>query len=115
MDYQRLGISNTWSYLYYKQFSVGSANEEYLLTIGRFAGVGTDWFASHQLNGMRFSTQDNDNDRRSGTSCTASYQNSGWWHYTCSNININAQPPDVGNSKVLFTEIKIRPSQCITY
>ena len=33
------------------EFSVGSASEEYTLTVGGFTGVGIDQFASH--NGMR--------------------------------------------------------------
>ena len=56
------------------QFSVGSANEEYPLTVGGFTGVGTDQFASHSLNGMKFTTPDNDNDKRSGSNCAVS----GW-------------------------------------
>ena len=33
--------NKTWSYLHYNQFSVGSASEEYPLTVGGFTGVGT--------------------------------------------------------------------------
>ena len=29
----------TWSYLHYNQFSVGSASEEYPLTVGGFTGI----------------------------------------------------------------------------
>ena len=43
----------TWSYLHYNQFSVGSASEDYLLTVGGFTGVDTD----------EFFTPDNDNDK----------------------------------------------------
>ena len=55
--------NKTWSYLHYNQFSIGSASEEYPLTVGGFTGVGTDWFAHQSLNGMKFSTTDNDNDK----------------------------------------------------
>ena len=109
VDYQR--NDKTWSYLHYNQFSVGSANEEYPLTVGGFTGVGTDWFASHPLNGMKFSTPDNDNDKNSG-SCATGHK-SGWWYNSCYNININKQPPHVG-SIVFFSEMKIRPKDCIT-
>ena len=61
VDYQKR--DRTWSYLHYNQFSVGSASEEYPLTVGGFTGVGSDWFTSHSLNGMKFSTPDNDNDK----------------------------------------------------
>ena len=70
VDYQ--DSSKTWSYLHYNHFSVGSASEEYPLTVGRFTGVGTDWFAAEPLNGMKFSTPDNDNDKYSSHNCACS-------------------------------------------
>jgi len=51
VDYQK--NDKTWSYLHYNQFSVGSPNEEYPLTVGRLTGVSSDYFAYH--NGMKFS------------------------------------------------------------
>ena len=107
VDYYR----NGWSYLHYNQFSVGSASEEYPLTVGGFTGVGHDWFADPPLNGMKFSTPDNDNDK-SNYNCAASYK-SGWWYNNCSHININRQPPNV-LFIALFIEMKIRPKDCIT-
>ena len=108
VDYQR--NDKTWFYLHYNQFSVGSASEEYPLTAEGFTGVGTDRFANNH-NGMKFSTPDNDNDKNSGN-CAARFK-SGWWYSSCYNININTQPPHVGHS-VLFSEMKIRPKDCIT-
>ena len=110
VDYQK--NDKTWSYLHYNQFSVGNASEEYPLTVGRFTRVGTDWFAFHSLNGMKFSTPDNDNDKYSGGNCAASH-NSGWWYNTCHRININTQPLSVPGG-ALFSEMKIRPKDCIT-
>ena len=72
VDYQK--NDKTWSYLHYNQFSVGSASEEYPLTVGGFTGVGNDKFTHH--NGMKFSTHDNDKDEWSGN-CAASDKN-GW-------------------------------------
>jgi len=109
VDYQK--NDKTWSYLHYNQFSVGSASEEYPLTVGGFTGEGTDLFASHPLNGMKFSTPNNDNDKSSGN-CAASH--GGWWHNGCFHINLNRQPPDAG-PLVLFAEMKIRPKDCITH
>ena len=91
VDYQK--NDKTWSYLHYNQFSVGSASEEYPLTVGGFAGVGSNRFAAH--NGMRFSTSDNDNDRYSGN-CATKYK-SGWWHNNCYQLNINYQPPQTAS------------------
>ena len=106
VDYQN--NDKTWSYLHYNQFSVGSASEEYPLTFGKFTGVGTDRFAYHKS--MKFSTLDNDNDKWNGN-CAADLK-SGWWFNSCNHININRQPPYVYGS-VLFSEMKIRPKDCI--
>ena len=109
VDYQT--NDKTWSYLHYNQFSVGSASEEYPLTVGGFTGVGTDWFADR--NGRKFSTSDNDNDNYLfGSNCVATHK-SGWWYKSCYQINFNRQPPVV-NGHVLFVEMKIRPKDCIT-
>ena len=114
VDYQK--SDKTWSYLHYNQFSVGSASEEYPLTVGGFTGEGTDQFVDHPLNGMKFSTLDNDNDQHSSINCAATYK-SGWWYNKCYHINTNRQPPQIGQEGfvALLSEIKIRPKDCITH
>ena len=114
VDYQF--NNKTWSYLHYNQFSVGSASEEYLLTVGGFTGIGDDQFIPGDggtLNGMKFSTPDRDNDKGDGN-CAVLYK-SGWWYNSCYRININRQPPNGNNGagNYLFTEMKIRPKDCI--
>ena len=110
MDYQ----INEKTYLHYNQFSVGSASEEYPLTVGEFTGIASDWFnyQTYSHNGMKFSTPDYDNDKHS-SNCAAQYK-SGWWYNYCYQININTQPPDIWGTVPLFTEMKIRPKDCIT-
>ena len=99
--------NNTWSYLHYTQFSVGNASEQYRLTVGGFIGKEHNWFAYH--NGRRFSTPDRNDLHR----CAAGYK-SGWWYGSCFHININRQPPYEGTrGQALFTEMKIRPKDCI--
>ena len=113
VDYQK--YDKTWTYLHYNNFSVGSASEEYPLTVGGFTGVGTDWFTHH--NGTKFSTPDNDNDNSKSEGYCAPRYNSGWWYDRCYYININKQPPTEGNvqgGNILFTQMKIRPKDCIT-
>ena len=89
--------NKTRSYLHYNMFRVGSASEEYPLTIGGFTGeTSTDPFSSQQyLNGMKFSTYDNDNDRRKAGNCASKVSNAtgngGWWYNNCWNINLNSQ------------------------
>ena len=109
VDYQY--NDKTRSYQHYNNFSVGSANEKYPLTIGGFTGYGIDKFVvGYPLNGMKFSTPDNDNDKWYGN-CAARHK-SGWWYNKCHYVNINRQPPRVGLN-VLFSEMKIRPKDCI--
>ena len=110
VDYQK--NDKTWSYLHYSQFSVGSASEKYPLTVGGFTGVGIDRFAYQSLNMMKFSTQDNDNDKHGSYHCVAGHK-SGWWYNRCHCININKQP-HVVSSHILFSEMKIHPKDCIT-
>ena len=109
IDYQ--STNNTWSYLHYNHFSVGSATEEYPLTVGGFTGVGTDWFAFHPLNGTKFATPDNDNDKSHGN--CADLLKSGWWYNNCSSIDINQQPPYITHN-ILSAEMKIRPKDCVS-
>ena len=111
LDYQF--NNKTWSYLHYNQFSVGSAREKYQLTVGGFTGVGSNEFSRPRgsLNGMRFSTPDNDNDRYGGN-CAADH-NSGWWHDHCTWVDINNPKPYL-HGHILFSEMKIRPKDCIT-
>ena len=84
---------------------------EYPLTVGKFTGVGDDFFARGLHNGMKFSTPDNDNDKWSGN-CSTDFKG-GWWYNTCHKISINRQPPQV-NGNVYLSEMKIRPKDCIT-
>ena len=112
VDYQK--NDKTWSYLHYNQFSVGSASEEYPLTVGGFTGAGTDWLNDYSRphNGMKFTSSDNDNDKWNGN-CAAGHKSGWWYHSGCYYININRQPPNV-HRDVLFSEMKIRPKDCIT-
>ncbi|XP_065918869.1 fibrinogen-like protein A [Dysidea avara] len=104
----------TWSHLHYNTFSIGPESKEYPLTIGGFTGTTTDPFVTHPLNGQRFSTFDNDNDKNSANCATG---NGGWWYNNCWHINPNYQPPYIHlNSKTYYPlsmETKIRPRDCI--
>ena len=113
LDYQK--NDKTWSYLHYSNFSVGSANDEYPLTVEGFTGVGTDAFSyssNHAPKGMKFSTSDNDNDRHTTYNCAAGYRY-GWWHNRCTLVRINYSSPYLyGPGYILLTEMKIRPRNC---
>ena len=105
--------NNDWHHLHYNWFSVGRSREKYPLTVGGFTHGRVDWFASHLVNGMKFSTPDNDNDASNGN-CAIQWK-SGWWYNNCTDININSQPPYVRNHDVIFTQMMIRPRECMVY
>jgi len=125
VDYE---FSNkTRSYLHYNAFKVGSASEEYPLTIGGFSGeTFSDPFSNqYYLSGMKFSTYDNDNDRLTTGNCAEQVGNAtgngGWWYNQCWNINLNSQynPAQyglIGFGGVYYNprwiEMKTRPLNC---
>ena len=60
LDYQK--SDNTWSYLHYSQFSVGTSGSYYYLTLEGFTGTGKDYFRSYHQHSAYFSTPDSDHD-----------------------------------------------------
>ena len=120
--------NKTRSYLHYNVFKVGSATDEYPLTISGFTGITpTDPFSggnNGRHNGQKFSTYDNDNDKFSGN-CAAQFDsaknNGGWWYRYCwlINLNIKYNPAQFGSIALAGTwynprwiEMKIRPLNC---
>ena len=117
--------NKTRSYLHYNEFKVGSATDEYPLTIGRFTGITPDDpFQRDNHNGKKFTTYDNDNDGRGGNCATkvgAATGNGGWWFSTCWFINLNLKydPAAYGSMNFEGTwynprwiKMKIRPLKC---
>ena len=118
--------NRTRSYLHYNVFKVGSATDEYPLTISGFTGITpTDPFATRSHDGQKFSTYDNDNDQESSLNCAAQVysaeDNGGWWYNDCWHINLNIKynPADFGSMYLGDTwynprwiEMKIRPLNC---
>ena len=119
--------NGTKGYLSYSDFRVGPASKQYPLTLAGFSGATTDPMSdivSYSLanKNIQFSTYDRDNDRFR-TNCaaqTANGKNGGWWFTTCGHIRPNVQFKDkyaiLLNNKwfaLMFTELKIRPKNCI--
>ena len=118
--------NKTRSYLHYNVFKVGSASEKYPLTISGFTGITpTDPFLTHPLNGMKFSTYDNDNDLWSNNCAVEADHakgNGGWWYKNCWNINLNIKYNPAQHGFIYlarawynprWVEMKIRPLNCI--
>ena len=108
--------NGTKSYVSYNNFAVGPANSQYQLSISEFTGITTDPFRTHNLNSMKFTTKDRDNDENAGN-CASSY--GGWWHKNCANVLLNDQYKSIYAIKLNnkwhalpFIEMKIKPYKC---
>jgi len=114
IDYKT--TSGTNGCLSYSNFRVGSAGEQYKLTISGFSGVTSDPFSTQPLNGMKFTTKDRDNDQWD-SNCAINVAG-GWWYKHCSHIYPNHQHKNKHgiylNDWIAFSsvEMKIKPVQC---
>ena len=109
------------SYLSYNNFAVGPANSQYQLSISGFTGIIDDPFTTHNINGMKFTTKDKDNDE-AGRNCAVDHNDAdagGWWYKGCSHIHINHQYSHSQsiylNNKwhsLSFFKMKIKPYKC---
>ena len=112
------GDDGTQTFLNYNSFVVGDENSKYALSVGTFNDGGSglpDRFINHI--GKKFSTMDQDNDENSGH-CAQSYENTGWWYYSCYSVNLNIWissggggyiPYDGGNGRPQETKITLVP------
>ena len=118
--------NGTIIYLPYNKFAVGPATDQYPLTIAGFIGYTTDPFnpryVAWPLNTMKFTTRDQDNDRRSNDNCALLTYNGatgGWWYNRCADIcptsQYNYTYGMILNGQwhsLPFIEMKIRLNNC---
>jgi len=73
VDFQK--NDKTWSYIHYNQFGMGSASDEYPLTVAGYTGTSGDYFTTGNQPAInaKFTTYDNDNDV-SGANCAVYYK-----------------------------------------
>ena len=114
----------TKGYLSYNHFRGGPASDDYRLSISGFSGNTSDPVlvqnSGDNLNGMRFTTRDRDNDKYSNNCAISRYGGgSGWWYNVCTQLVLNG-PYNRAHSIHLngqwhplpFRETKIRPVNC---
>ncbi|VDI65626.1 Hypothetical predicted protein [Mytilus galloprovincialis] len=77
--------NNKTIYAVYKTFVVGDSASKYKLTVGGYSGNAGDYLKSH--NGMKFTTEDQDNDTFK-TNC-ADYNTGSWWYFHCSTCDLS--------------------------
>ena len=114
--------NGTKSYMSYNSFSVGPANSQYQLSISGFTGITSeDPFKTYNINGMKFTTKDRDNDK-SGSNCAINGDGKdagGWWYNGCTRIQPNHQYKSPHGTLISgswhsfeFIEMKIKPIKC---
>ena len=115
--------NGTKSYMSYNSFSVGPANSQYQLSISGFTGItNEDPFKTYNINGMKFTTKDRDNDRAGGNCAIISgwgKDAGGWWYNNCARIQPNNQYKNRYGTYISgswhsfqFIEMKIKPIKC---
>ena len=114
--------NGTKSYMSYNSFSVGPANSQYQLSISGFIGItNEDPFKSYNINGMKFTTKDRDNDKRGGNCAISGWgkDTGGWWYENCARIQPNHQYKSAEGTYISgswhsfqFIEMKIKPIKC---
>jgi len=73
----------------YSHFSVGSESTKYTATVSGFNNDSTasdNFIGLNDLNGIKFSTKDKDNDSSDRVHCASKYTG-GWWDRKCGSIH----------------------------
>lgn len=91
--------ANNARYAEYKLFNIGSASENYRLTVGKYSGNAGDSLATN--NQTAFSTTDVQNDLRNADSSCASVNYIGaWWYpYGCGYSSLNGEYLQAGTKR----------------
>ncbi|CAL4219637.1 unnamed protein product, partial [Meganyctiphanes norvegica] len=111
--------SGNTAYAKYDFFHVDDRVNRYKMTVRNYTGNAGNSF---EYNSNRaFSTYDGDSDSSSSNCASSSYRYSGWWHGSCTNVNLNGLYNGTSykmpywyhwkNSHVALkkTEMKLRP------
>ena len=88
-----------WYTAEYSTFYLDPPYEGFRLTVGGYSGDAGDAFNKPVeywgiANGMKFSTQDSDNDLKGNSNCASNH--GAWWHNRCSFSNLNHFPTNHG-------------------
>ena len=114
--------SGNSAYAKYSSFNVGDSSSKYTLSVSGYSGTAGDPVpvsARGSMNGMKFSTKDQDNDKYSSGHCAANWKG-GWWFNFCHNTFLNGLyksgsgynriiwSPWKQKSSLAFSEMKFR-------
>ncbi|XP_050100011.1 fibrinogen-like protein 1 [Anopheles aquasalis] len=84
-----------YKYARYSTFAIGSEDEQYRLTLGKYSGTAGDGLWHHR--GMKFSTPDRDNDQMKDLHCAREWHG-GWWFNSCLSSFLNGPYRDSGTT-----------------
>ena len=78
------------AYAVYETFAVGDSASEYILTIAGYSGTAGDALDGEgaSLNGLKFTTYDNDNDHKTDNNCARQFKGA-FWAKSCYAANPN--------------------------
>ena len=85
--------SGNSAYAKYSGFNVGDSRSKYTLTFSGYSGtagdgIGAAGYSYGNVNGMKFSTKDQDNDKWRSGHCAAHWKG-GWWFNACHRTFLN--------------------------
>ena len=85
--------SGNRAYAKYDSFNVEDSSSKYRLSVSGYSGTAGDAIAAsgvsyYNVNGMKFSTRDQDNDNKRGINC-AVHNKAGWWFNACTLTTLN--------------------------
>ena len=85
--------SGNSAYAKYSSFNLGNSSSKYTLSVSGYSGTAGDGMRRSgnlhlNVNKMKFSTKDQDNDKHSRKHCAAFYK-SGWWFNACHSTFLN--------------------------
>ncbi|XP_028391509.1 ficolin-1-like [Dendronephthya gigantea] len=116
-----MDFNGTKRYAKYGKFCVADDSDKYRLNISHYSGTASDSLLWH--NGMKFSTNDSDNDVRPDKNFASMFKGA-WWYNNGHQSNLNGLYLGAGetynsgikwnkwhNRSMKMTEMKIRPSQ----
>jgi len=100
MCFQIQRDNGLWYSVEYSSFSIGPETDKYRLSVSGFSGDTGDAIAAtvhpdRIVNGIKFSTPDQDNDNHPSGTCAAL---GGWWYNCCSRSRLNVDTNAVWNA-----------------
>ncbi|XP_056001861.1 ryncolin-1-like [Ostrea edulis] len=90
-----LSFAGEKAFALYSAFKIGDESSKYRLTVSGYSGTAGDFLKYH--NGMKFTTQDHDNDEWNSNCAVRGH--GAWWFKSCDHSNLNGKYANWGGGK----------------